>query len=140
MLLLARVPIDAPLWAVLLVFFIFGFGMGNVIAPGRPCCRTCCRWLGPVPGSAVQNTVRQVAGALGVAIVGTVLATQYAANLTSVIDKVPEQFPEEARQAATESIVAADIILDQAAAQGVPAASSIRCGPGPTRRSSAPRT
>jgi predicted PurR-regulated permease PerM len=72
-------------------------------------------------GSAVQNTVRQVAGALGVAVVGTVLATQYAANLTTVIDQVPEQFPEEAKQAALESIVAADQILTQASAQGVPA-------------------
>jgi hypothetical protein len=70
----------------------------------------------------VQNTVRQVAGALGVAVTGTVLATQYAANLNTVLDKVPPQFPDAAKQAATESIVAADQILTQAAAQGAPAA------------------
>jgi hypothetical protein len=52
--------------------------------------------------------------------VGTVLANQYAANLTSVLDKVPPQFPDAARQAATESIVAAEQILNKAAAQGVP--------------------
>lgn len=48
------------------------------------------------------------------------LATQYAANLTSVMDKVPAGFPDEAKQAATESIIAADQILSQAQAQGVP--------------------
>jgi EmrB/QacA subfamily drug resistance transporter len=122
MLLLARVSIDAPLWGVLLVFFVFGFGMGNVIAPGSTVLQNVLPLARAGAGSAVQNTVRQVAGALGVAIVGTVLATQYAANLTSVIGNVPDQFPQEAKDAATESIVAADLILDQAAAQGVPAA------------------
>ena len=122
MLLLARVPIDAPLWAVLVVFFIFGFGMGNVIAPGSTVLQNVLPLARAGAGSAVQNTVRQVAGALGVAIVGTVLANQYAANLTSVIDRVPDQFPEAAKQAAAESIVAADAILTQASAQGVPAA------------------
>jgi Na+/melibiose symporter-like transporter len=122
MFLLARVPIDAPLWAVLLVFFIFGFGMGNVIAPGSTVLQNVLPLARAGAGSAVQNTVRQVAGALGVAIVGTVLATQYAANLSTVIDKVPATFPDAAKEAASESIVAADFILDQAAAQGAPAA------------------
>jgi DHA2 family multidrug resistance protein-like MFS transporter len=122
MVLLARIPIDAPLWAVLVVFFVFGLGMGNVIAPGSTVMQNVLPLARAGAGSAVQNTVRQVAGALGVAIVGTVLSTQYAANLTSVLDKVPPEFPEAARKAATESIVAADQILTQAAAQGVPSA------------------
>ena len=122
MLLLARIPIDAPLWAVLVVFFVFGFGMGNVIAPGSTVLQNVLPLARAGAGSAVQNTVRQVAGALGVAVIGTVLANQYAANITSVLDKVPAQFPEEAKQAATESVVAANVVLNQAAAQGVPAA------------------
>ena len=122
MVMLARITIDAPLWGVLFVFFIFGLGMGNVIAPGSTVLQNVLPLARAGAGSAVQNTVRQVAGALGVAIVGTVLATQYAANLTTVIDKVPPQFPDAAREAATESIVAADLILDQAASQGIPAA------------------
>jgi EmrB/QacA subfamily drug resistance transporter len=121
MLLLARIPIDAPLWAVLLVFFVFGLGMGNVIAPGSTILQNVLPLARAGAGSAVQNTVRQVAGALGVAIVGTVLANQYAANITSVISQVPPQFPDAAKQAATESVVAADAILDQAAAQGMDA-------------------
>ena len=34
MLLLARIPMDAPLWSIIVVFFFFGYGLGNVIAPG----------------------------------------------------------------------------------------------------------
>jgi EmrB/QacA subfamily drug resistance transporter len=122
MLLLALVPMDAPLWAMLVVFFLFGFGMGNVIAPGSTVMQNVLPLARAGAGSAVQNTVRQVAGALGVAIVGTVLATQYAANLTSVLDKVPAGFPDAAKQAATGSIIAADQILNRALAQGVPPA------------------
>ena len=81
MLLLARISIDSPLWGVLVVFFIFGLGMGNVIAPGSTVLQNVLPLARAGAGSAVQNTVRQVAGALGVAVVGTVLATQYAANL-----------------------------------------------------------
>jgi MFS family permease len=121
MLLLARLSLDTPLWAVLVVFFVFGFGMGNVIAPGSTVLQNVLPLARAGAGSAVQNTVRQVAGALGVAVVGTILANQYASNLNTVIDKVPDQFPDEARQAATESIVAADQILTQALDQGVPA-------------------
>jgi Na+/melibiose symporter-like transporter len=122
MFLLARVPIDAPLWAVLGVFFLFGFGMGNVIAPGSTVLQNVLPLARAGAGSAVQNTVRQVAGALGVAITGTILATQYASNLNSVMADVPPQFPDAAKQAAAESIVAADQILNQAAAQGASAA------------------
>jgi MFS transporter, DHA2 family, multidrug resistance protein len=121
MFLLARVPIDAPLWAVLTTFFVFGFGMGNVIAPGSTVLQNVLPLARAGAGSAVQNTVRQVAGALGVAVVGTVLANTYANNLNTVMSEVPGQFPDEAKQAAAESIVAADAILTQAAAQGMPA-------------------
>jgi Na+/melibiose symporter-like transporter len=120
MFLLARVPMDAPLWAMLVVFFLFGFGMGNVIAPGSTVMQNVLPLARAGAGSAVQNTVRQVAGALGVAIVGTVLATQYAANVTTALAKVPAGFPDAAKQAATGSIIAADQILNQALAQGVP--------------------
>jgi EmrB/QacA subfamily drug resistance transporter len=121
MFLLSRVPIDAPLWAIIVVFFMFGLGMGSVIAPGSTVMQNVLPLARAGAGSAVQNTVRQVAGALGVAVVGTVLATQYAANISSVLDKVPTQFPDAAKQAATQSIIAADQVLNQAAASGAPA-------------------
>lgn len=122
MLALARVPIDAPLWALILVFFIFGLGMGNVIAPGSTVLQNVLPLARAGAGSAVQNTVRQVAGALGVAVIGTILANQYASNLSTVIDQVPAQFPDAAKEAALESVVAASAVLDNAAAQGTPAA------------------
>lgn len=117
---LVFVGLTTPIWVVIVAFFIFGFGMGNVIAPASTVMQNVLP-LGRVgAGSAVQNTVRQVGGALGVAIIGTVLATQYASRVDSAIDQLPPQVPDAARQAARESIVATDAVLDAAAAQGAP--------------------
>lgn len=118
---LARLQMDTPLWLVLVVFFIFGFGMGNVIAPGSTVLQNVLPLARAGAGSAVQNTVRQVAGALGVAIIGTILATQYAANLTTALASSPVPLEPETVGLASESIVAASIILDQAAQAGMPA-------------------
>lgn len=118
---LAVLQIDTPLWLLLVAFFIFGFGMGNVIAPGSTLLQNVLPLARAGAGSAVQNTVRQVGGALGVAIVGTVLATQYATRVSESLQQLPPAFPEAARDAATESVVATVKVLDKAVAQGLPA-------------------
>ena len=59
-----------PLWFVLVIFFVFGFGMGNVIAPASTVMQNALPLARAGAGSAVQNTVRQVFGALGVAVIG----------------------------------------------------------------------
>lgn len=114
------VGISTPLWVILVAFFIFGFGMGNVIAPASTVMQNVLPLARAGAGSAVQNTVRQVGGALGVAIIGTVLATQYSSRVDGAIGQLPPQIPDEARAAAQESIVATDAVLDAAAAQGAP--------------------
>ena len=113
---------DTPIWMLLVVFFIFGFGIGNVIAPASTVMQNVLPLARAGAGSAVQNTVRQVGGALGVAIVGTVLATQYAANLKASLTQMPPEFPEAAKQAASESVIATMGVLDQATSDGLPAA------------------
>ena len=120
MFLLIQLRIDTPLWMVLVVFFLFGFGMGNVIAPGSTILQNVLPLARAGAGSAVQNTVRQVAGALGVAIVGTVLATQYAARLADAFTASPVPIPAGVQEAASSSIIATVGVLGQAAEQGVP--------------------
>ena len=112
---------DTPIWMLLVVFFIFGFGIGNVIAPASTVMQNVLPLARAGAGSAVQNTVRQVGGALGVAIVGTVLATQYAANLKDSLTQMPPEFPEAAKQAASESVIATMGVLEQATSDGLPA-------------------
>lgn len=110
-----------PIWIVLVIFFIFGFGMGNVIAPASTVMQNVLPLARAGAGSAVQNTVRQVGGALGVAIIGTVLATQYATRVATSLEGLPTDVPEEARVAAENSIVATDALLNGLEQSGAPA-------------------
>ena len=112
--------LDTPLWLILVVFLMFGFGMGNVMAPASTVMQNALPLARAGAGSAVQNTVRQVGGALGVAIIGTVLATQYAKNLQPALDSLPAQFPSAAKDAMSNSVISTVEVLKQAAAQGLP--------------------
>ena len=86
----SRLGADTPLWMVELLLFGQGLGMGNVMAPATNAV------MGAIPrdkagaGSAVNNTIRQVGGALGVAILGSVLSTAYRGRLGSAVDVLPE--------------------------------------------------
>jgi len=111
---LTQLSLDAPLWMLLVGFFIFGFGMGNVIAPASTVMQNVLPLARAGAGSAVQNTVRQVGGALGVAIIGTLLATQYATSISPILRDAG--IPEEAVQVASESIIATDALLDASTA------------------------
>ncbi|WP_338891186.1 MFS transporter [Rhodococcus sovatensis] len=70
-----------PQWIVEVQMFVLGSGMGLTMTPATNAI------MGAVPrdkagaGSAVNNTVRQVAGALGVAVLGSLLAVAFRADL-----------------------------------------------------------
>lgn len=114
---IALLNIDTPIWMIVTVFFAFGFGMGNVMAPASTLIQNSLPLAQAGAGSAVQNTVRQIGGALGVAIIGTVLATTYSAAADQTLSALPEQ----SRATASTSIVATDAALDAAVAAGIPA-------------------
>ncbi|MHB0929383.1 MAG: MFS transporter, partial [Candidatus Nanopelagicales bacterium] len=119
----AHLQADTPLWIPLTAFFFFGLGMGNVIAPGSAVLQNVLPLARAGAGSAVQNTVRQVGGALGVAVMGTVLATQYASALAPTLAQLP-QLPDAARAAASKSLIATTEVVGQAVSAGMPAAAA----------------
>jgi DHA2 family multidrug resistance protein-like MFS transporter len=74
---------DSPAWVLLVSWFFLGFGLGNVIAPS-----TTRMTLATPPeksgaGSAVQNTVRQVAAAIGIAVLSSLVAVSYSNSMSS---------------------------------------------------------
>jgi EmrB/QacA subfamily drug resistance transporter len=113
---------ETSLWVVLGVFLLFGLGLGNVIAPASTVVQNALPLSLAGAGSAVQNTVRQVAGALGIAIIGTVLSTRYAHYLSPTLDRLPAQWPESADATLSTSVATVTPVLDQARAQGAPQA------------------
>src|SRR5262245_53002949 len=91
---------DMPYWPIGLRFWGFAFCMGWVMAPST------ASVMGAVPrdksgvASAMNDVTRQVAGALGTAIVGSLITTFYASR----IDGHAASLPEASRSAAEDSI------------------------------------
>jgi DHA2 family multidrug resistance protein-like MFS transporter len=119
--LLSQISLSTPLWFVLIIFFIFGFGMGNVIAPASTVMQNALPLARAGSGSAVQNTVRQVFGAFGIAIIGTLLTNHYAGGFRATVDAVPAQVPQVAKDFMLQSVAKAQVAINLAQQHGLPA-------------------
>lgn len=107
---------------VLVVFFFIGFGMGNVIAPSATVMQNVLPPGRTGAGSAVQNTVRQVGGALGIALMGTVLATGYGSRASDALAGLPAG----AARTAADSIGATHVVVEEATRSGLLGADAAR--------------
>jgi Na+/melibiose symporter-like transporter len=106
--------LSSPVWLVIVVLSVQGLGMGAVMAPATESIMSVVPREKAGAGAAVNNSVRQVGGALGVAILGSVLAASYAAHLGSSVDALPA----EARESASQSIVATLVAVEQVQTSG----------------------
>src|SRR6266536_4643935 len=66
-----------PVWVIGALFFANGVGMANVMPPATESIMSSVPREKAGVGSAVGNTVRQVGGALGVAVLGSALSAVY---------------------------------------------------------------
>ena len=108
--------LTTPVWLLLVVLSVQGLGMGAVMAPATESIMSVVPREKAGAGAAVNNSVRQVGGALGVAILGSVLAGAYSANLGSAVNSLPAG----ARAEAGQSIVGTLEAVRQAQAAGDP--------------------
>lgn len=112
---------ETPVWFLIILGVVFGFGLGNTIAPS-----TTRMTLATPPersgaGSAVQNTVRQIGAVFGVAILSSVVSTVYRNNMTPLISD--KGLPPDAFAAATDSIGGTSEVASALAKTGVPQSS-----------------
>ncbi len=83
LLLLSTIAADSPYPMVISFFMIMAAGMGMTMAPATESV------MGALPrekagvGSAINDTTRQVGGALGVAIIGSVVSSVYGSKIAS---------------------------------------------------------
>ncbi|MFJ5043402.1 MFS transporter [Streptomyces sp. NPDC088719] len=91
-----------PVWAMCLVFFVQGTGMAHIMPPVTVAVMQALPREKAGSGSAVNNTFRQVGGALGIAVLGSVLSTVYRGDIEGHLGAVPAG----ARDVAGESIEA----------------------------------
>src|SRR6201995_4317735 len=105
---------------------IMGAGMGLVMAPASNTIMTTVPAHQAGAGSAINDTIREVGGALGVAIVGSLSAAVYRSHLTSLL--AGAHVPAAMTHVATGSVAAANAVGAQVGGGGghqlVPAAHS----------------
>ena len=80
---------SSPLWLLIVILSVQGLGMGSVMAPATESIMSVVPREKAGAGAAVNNAVRQIGGALGVAILGSVLAATYSAQLGRAVDVLP---------------------------------------------------
>jgi EmrB/QacA subfamily drug resistance transporter len=95
---------------------LLGIGMGITVAPATGSIMAAVPLNKAGVGSAVNDTTREVGGALGIAVLGSIANSAYRSNIS---DDVLANLPREAADAASESIGAA-----------VQVAASLPAGPG----------
>ena len=94
------VDATSPVWLLGVLFFLQGAGMANVMPPATESIMSSLPREKAGVGSAVGNTIRQVGGALGIAVLGSVLAAVYRARIHDQASALPAA----GRHAASESI------------------------------------
>ncbi|MFE5595963.1 MFS transporter [Streptomyces sp. NPDC056549] len=91
-----------PVWVLEVVFFLQGAGMAHIMPPVTVAIMQALPREKAGSGSAINNTFRQVGGALGVAVLGSVLSSTYRGEIEGHLGQVPAAL----RDTAGESIEA----------------------------------
>jgi MFS family permease len=93
---------NTPIVLIEVIFFVQGAAMANIMPPATTAIMEALPREKAGVGSAMSNTVRQVAGALGVAVLGSVLSSSYRGQMAPVLAGLPA----DVQHSAGESIMA----------------------------------
>ncbi|MDF3288458.1 MFS transporter [Streptomyces silvisoli] len=96
---------STPVWVLEVVFFVMGTAMAHVMPPATVMIMSSLPREKAGSGSAVNNTFRQVGGAVGVAVLGSVLSTVYRHSIRGELAAVPG-LPAHVQHTAGESVEA----------------------------------
>ncbi|NBE93790.1 MFS transporter [Nonomuraea sp. KC401] len=105
---------NTPIVLIEIVFFVQGAAMANIMPPATTAIMEALPREKAGVGSAMSNTVRQLAGALGVAVLGSVLSSSYRGEMAPVLAALPA----DARHAAGESIMGTMTVAQSLGEQG----------------------
>src|SRR5829696_7674617 len=117
---LGTVDVASGYGVIALSLVVLGLGMGLAMAPATESI------MGSLPrdqasiGSAVNDTVRQVGGALGVAILGSVLSSRYSSDM----DDAVRELPAPAAHAASDGLAGAVHVAAQTGNDGLVASAN----------------
>jgi EmrB/QacA subfamily drug resistance transporter len=115
----------SPLWLVLLILAAQGAGMGSVMAPATESIMSVVPREKAGAGAAVNNSVRQIGGALGIAVLGSLLAAAYAARIGDRVDVLPDAVQDEAGRSLVATLEAARVAQGSGDADAAHAAAAL---------------
>jgi EmrB/QacA subfamily drug resistance transporter len=95
-----------PIWVLVVLYFVQGAGLGAAIPTATAAVMDVLPRERAGAGSALTNTARQVAVALGVAVLGSILAESYRSTMSPALASLPAG----ARTAASQSISATQAV------------------------------
>jgi len=104
---LSTASVHSSYFSLAVAVAIMGAGMGLVMAPASNTIMATVPSHQAGAGSAINDTVREVGGALGIAVIGSISAAAYSAKLGSVLHAA--HVPAAVTHVATGSIAAADL-------------------------------
>jgi DHA2 family multidrug resistance protein-like MFS transporter len=84
-----RAGAHSPVWLLELVLFLEGAGIANVMPPSTSAIMASVPREKAGQGSAIGNTMRQLGGALGVAVLGSILSSAYRTSITPHLEHIP---------------------------------------------------
>ncbi len=105
---------DTPYAVLALALVLLGAGMSLTAAPATGSIMSAVPPAKAGVGSAVNDTTREVGGALGIAVLGSIASAFYRTS----VDLDGLSLPPQVRDAATESVGAATVIAEQAGRGG----------------------
>ncbi len=100
---------STPIWVLVVFYFIQGSGLGAAVPTATAAVMDVLPRERASVGSALTNTARQIAVALGVAVLGSILAQSYRSTLSPALAALPAA----ARDAAGQSISATQAVAQQ---------------------------
>ena len=88
---MALLDVETTYWITGSLIFLMGLGMANTMAPATDAVMAAVPEAQAGVGSALNDTVRQIGGALGVGIFGSILSSVYASSMSDAVVGLPKE-------------------------------------------------
>jgi len=98
---------DVGYLAILPTLIVLGVGVGLAMSPSTTAITASLPEDKQGVASALNDTVREMGGAIGIALVGSILNAQYRANITATTDTLPPELAEPAKEGIGGALAAA---------------------------------
>ncbi|MCZ6539764.1 MAG: DHA2 family efflux MFS transporter permease subunit, partial [Chloroflexi bacterium] len=119
---MALLDVETTFWITGSLIFAMGLGMANVMAPATDAVMAAVPESHAGVGSALNDTVRQIGGALGVGIFGSILSSIYTTNMSDAVSGLPQGLADAASNQIGAALQVADSLEGSAGGELVVAA------------------